>query len=74
MCLNPVLSEIPEGDWFCPVCEHQKLCKILLEKLEVAEKHFKQLEMAKNQSIMKRTNRYNFSLVGHFFSSGWGGV
>jgi remodeling and spacing factor 1 len=57
MCLNPVLSEIPEGDWFCPVCEHQKLCKILLEKLEVSEKHFKQLETAKNQSIIKRTNR-----------------
>ena len=57
MCLNPVLSEIPEGDWYCPICEHQKLCKVLLEKLEAAEKHFKQLEMAKNQSIIKRCNR-----------------
>ena len=52
-----MLSEIPEGDWYCPVCEHNKMCKLLLEKLELAEKHFKQLEMAKNQSIMKRSNR-----------------
>ncbi len=57
MCLNPPLNEIPEGDWYCAICEHQKLCKFLLENLELAEKHFKQLEMAKNKSIMQRSNR-----------------
>jgi remodeling and spacing factor 1 len=28
-CLRPALMLIPEGDWFCPHCEHKKLIACL---------------------------------------------
>nr|CAH7761634.1 unnamed protein product [Callosobruchus chinensis] len=33
-CLRPPLLSIPEGDWFCPPCEHIKLIENLQEKLK----------------------------------------
>ncbi|XP_058116994.1 uncharacterized protein LOC131259507 [Anopheles coustani] len=32
-CLKPVLFTIPEGDWFCPVCQHRQLIERLQSKL-----------------------------------------
>ena len=32
-CLRPALMVIPEGDWFCPACNHKKLLTSLTEKL-----------------------------------------
>ncbi|XP_063697676.1 titin-like [Culicoides brevitarsis] len=32
-CLKPVLFLIPEGDWFCPQCQHTKLIETLEQKL-----------------------------------------
>ncbi|XP_062544990.1 remodeling and spacing factor 1 isoform X1 [Armigeres subalbatus] len=32
-CLVPVLFIIPEGDWFCPLCQHDKLIANLESKL-----------------------------------------
>uniref|UniRef100_A0AAG5CR98 PHD-type domain-containing protein n=1 Tax=Anopheles atroparvus TaxID=41427 RepID=A0AAG5CR98_ANOAO len=34
-CLKPVLFTIPEGDWFCPVCQHRQLIERLQSKLEL---------------------------------------
>ena len=56
-CLKPVLNEVPEGDWFCGICEHDKLIKKLQEKIDLIDNHFKELELAKLKSIKKRTNR-----------------
>uniref|UniRef100_A0A1B0DLZ6 Uncharacterized protein n=1 Tax=Phlebotomus papatasi TaxID=29031 RepID=A0A1B0DLZ6_PHLPP len=33
-CLKPVLFVIPEGDWFCPPCQHTKLLENLNAKLD----------------------------------------
>jgi len=32
-CLRPILLSVPDGDWFCPLCEHKKLSNYLIEKL-----------------------------------------
>ena len=32
-CLRPALMVIPEGDWFCPDCNHKSLLSCLTEKL-----------------------------------------
>ena len=51
------MDEVPDGDWFCTICEHDKLIKALEEKTELIENHFKEIELAKTKSIVKRTNR-----------------
>ncbi|XP_077447655.1 remodeling and spacing factor 1 [Stigmatopora argus] len=32
-CLRPPLMIIPDGEWFCPPCQHKKLCDQLEERL-----------------------------------------
>ncbi|XP_077402709.1 remodeling and spacing factor 1 [Vanacampus margaritifer] len=32
-CLRPPLMIIPDGEWFCPPCQHKKLCDKLEEQL-----------------------------------------
>ncbi|XP_075742048.1 uncharacterized protein LOC119177930 isoform X2 [Rhipicephalus microplus] len=34
-CLKPALMIIPDGDWFCPPCDHRKLCEKLMEELKL---------------------------------------
>ncbi|VEN41718.1 unnamed protein product [Callosobruchus maculatus] len=38
-CLRPPLLSIPEGDWFCPPCEHIKLIENLQQKLKDFDKN-----------------------------------
>jgi hypothetical protein len=33
-CLHPKLLSVPDGDWYCPLCEHKKLSNNLIEKLK----------------------------------------
>ncbi|CAF1411650.1 unnamed protein product [Rotaria sp. Silwood1] len=33
-CLRPILLSVPDGDWYCPLCEHKKLSNHLIEKLK----------------------------------------
>lgn len=44
-CLLPVLFIIPEGDWFCPVCQHEKLIAKLQSKLSLYDEYKKQLDL-----------------------------
>lgn len=44
-CLTPVLFIIPEGDWFCPKCQHLKLIENLNSYLQSFEKMVKQKEL-----------------------------
>ncbi|XP_014241479.1 remodeling and spacing factor 1 isoform X2 [Cimex lectularius] len=40
-CLRPPLMLIPEGDWFCPPCQHAALVKKLKDTLRTFEKNSK---------------------------------
>ncbi|XP_055549357.1 remodeling and spacing factor 1 isoform X2 [Wyeomyia smithii] len=58
-CLIPVLFVIPEGDWYCPKCEHDKLLEKLHESLILFDKICSQLDAEKalkNHQNNKITN------------------
>jgi remodeling and spacing factor 1 len=44
-CLRPPLLVIPEGDWFCPPCQHSTLLKKLQEKLKEYDKKLSKKEI-----------------------------
>ncbi|CAC5371972.1 RSF1 [Mytilus coruscus] len=54
-CLRPPLMIIPDGDWFCPPCEH----KGLLEKLQISLKDL-DIIMKKKDRLIKRKERLAF--------------
>ncbi|XP_023214122.1 remodeling and spacing factor 1-like, partial [Centruroides sculpturatus] len=49
-CLNPPLMIIPDGDWYCPPCEH----KILCEKLSAELKTYDQLAKQKEREELRK--------------------
>lgn len=53
-CLIPVLFVIPEGSWFCPPCQQEKLIEELDSKLIAYDAIFKQkeIEEANRQRIL----------------------
>ncbi|KAI4459649.1 histone acetyltransferase [Holotrichia oblita] len=51
-CLRPALFIIPEGDWFCPPCQHNSLVKQLEAKLVEYDK-----KMAKREIEVRRKER-----------------
>jgi hypothetical protein len=56
-CLKPILLSVPDGDWFCPLCEHKHLCDKLIEKFIQLIKEYEELEIKRNQCMSKRSNR-----------------
>lgn len=44
-CLRPALFVIPEGDWFCPPCQHLSLISALKEQLIEYDKAANRLEI-----------------------------
>lgn len=51
-CLSPVLFLIPEGDWFCPTCQHEQLIvqmEIKLKEFDAKLKKFKVSEKAREE-------------------------
>lgn len=56
-CLKPALISVPDGDWYCPMCEHKRLSENLIEKLIQLIKEYEELEVKRNQCMSKRTNR-----------------
>jgi uncharacterized Zn finger protein (UPF0148 family) len=44
-CLRPILLSVPDGDWFCPLCEHQKFSNNLIEKFQELSMNSKTTEM-----------------------------
>lgn len=56
-CLRPILLAVPDGDWYCPLCEHKRLCDKLVEKLIQLIKDYEELEIKRTQCMSKRTNR-----------------
>ncbi|XP_064456431.1 remodeling and spacing factor 1-like isoform X2 [Ornithodoros turicata] len=43
-CLKPALMIIPDGDWYCPPCEHRMLCEKLLEEIKLYDQLSKKKE------------------------------
>lgn len=56
-CLKPPLIAVPDGDWFCPLCEHKRFAEKLIERFLQLIKEYQELELKKSQCISKRSNR-----------------
>jgi hypothetical protein len=57
-CLRPKLLSVPDGDWYCPLCEHKKLSNHLIEKLKDLLKNFNLIDIKRTEkSLRKSTQR-----------------
>ncbi|XP_012869543.1 PREDICTED: remodeling and spacing factor 1 isoform X1 [Dipodomys ordii] len=48
-CLRPPLMLIPDGEWFCPPCQHKLLCEKLEEQLQDLDVALKKKERAERR-------------------------
>ncbi|XP_068572767.1 remodeling and spacing factor 1 isoform X2 [Cebidichthys violaceus] len=48
-CLRPPLMLIPDGQWFCPPCQHKLLCEKLEEQLQNLDSALKKRERAERR-------------------------
>ncbi|XP_056417226.1 remodeling and spacing factor 1 [Hyla sarda] len=48
-CLRPPLMLIPDGEWFCPPCQHKLLCEKLEEQLQNLDVVLKKKERAERR-------------------------
>uniref|UniRef100_A0A3Q1FZ73 Remodeling and spacing factor 1-like n=1 Tax=Acanthochromis polyacanthus TaxID=80966 RepID=A0A3Q1FZ73_9TELE len=48
-CLRPPLMLIPDGEWFCPPCQHKLLCEKLEEHLQNLDSALKKKERAERR-------------------------
>ncbi|XP_066555424.1 remodeling and spacing factor 1 isoform X2 [Amia ocellicauda] len=48
-CLRPPLMIIPDGEWFCPPCQHKLLCEKLEEQLQELDVVLKKKERAERR-------------------------
>ncbi|XP_073404738.1 remodeling and spacing factor 1 [Dendrobates tinctorius] len=48
-CLRPPLMVIPDGEWFCPPCQHKLLCEKLEEQLQNLDVVLKKKERAERR-------------------------
>ncbi|KAL1123435.1 hypothetical protein AAG570_002515, partial [Ranatra chinensis] len=54
-CLRPPLMLIPEGDWFCPPCQHAQLVVRLKETLRIFQRDSKRRE---NEELRRKRLAY----------------
>ena len=55
-CLRPALLAVPDGDWFCPLCEHKKLSEHLISKLKELLLQYQFVEQKRQERLDKRTS------------------
>ncbi|XP_054453366.1 remodeling and spacing factor 1 isoform X2 [Anoplopoma fimbria] len=48
-CLRPPLMLIPDGEWFCPPCQHKLLCEKLEEQLQNLDSALKKRDRAERR-------------------------
>ena len=65
-CLRPALISVPDGDWFCPLCEQKKLSDQLIGKLKELLVHYhlmdqKRLTRASKQAVPRKIRRKEYS-------------
>ncbi|CAF3188709.1 unnamed protein product [Rotaria sp. Silwood2] len=53
-CLRPILLSVPDGDWYCPLCEHKKLSNHLIEKLKELLINFNIIETKRLEYDIKK--------------------
>ncbi|GAB5577361.1 remodeling and spacing factor 1 isoform X1 [Prionailurus iriomotensis] len=51
-CLRPPLMIIPDGEWFCPPCQHKLLCEKLEEQLQDLDVALKKKERAERRKSL----------------------
>ncbi|KAG5449940.1 hypothetical protein CSKR_105958 [Clonorchis sinensis] len=61
MCLRPPLLIIPEGDWFCPRCQHATLVSALAECADAVDAEQKKQTLFKR--MQERLNYVNISMT-----------
>jgi len=54
-CLRPILLSVPDGDWYCPLCEHKKLSNNLIEKLKELLINFNLIETKRLEYDLKKS-------------------
>jgi len=55
-CLRPILLSVPDGDWYCPLCEHKKLSNNLIEKLKELLITYNLMETKRLEHDFKKNN------------------
>ena len=53
-CLRPILLSVPDGDWFCPLCEHRRLVECLMENFQELTMNDQRMEV---ERVRKRSIR-----------------
>ena len=56
-CLRPQVMVIPEGDWFCPDCNHKTLLSSLTEKLTELDGLLKKTEAERRRKELVMENQ-----------------
>uniref|UniRef100_A0A8D1NHD4 Remodeling and spacing factor 1 n=1 Tax=Sus scrofa TaxID=9823 RepID=A0A8D1NHD4_PIG len=67
-CLRPPLMIIPDGEWFCPPCQHKLLCEKLEEQLQDLDVALKKKERAERRYCDMCINALLGSLTADAFS------
>ncbi|CAF3515459.1 unnamed protein product [Adineta steineri] len=62
-CLKSNLMSVPNDDWYCPLCEHKRLCDGLIEKLIVLIKDEEKFELKRTLIQSKRRKRLTNVMV-----------
>ena len=55
-CLRPKLLAVPDGDWYCPLCEQKKLSNNLIDKLKELLINFTRMEMKRCEREQKQNS------------------
>uniref|UniRef100_A0A8C3SNN6 Remodeling and spacing factor 1 n=1 Tax=Chelydra serpentina TaxID=8475 RepID=A0A8C3SNN6_CHESE len=62
-CLRPPLMIIPDGEWFCPPCQHKLLCEKLEEQLQDLDVVLKKKERAERRQSYLMSAPAHLTLV-----------
>lgn len=62
-CLRPILLSVPDGDWFCPLCEHRQLAECLMGKFQEFTINYQRMEIrrASKRSIRRKIRPKDYS-------------
>ncbi|CAG5058810.1 unnamed protein product [Parnassius apollo] len=56
-CLKPMLLLVPEGDWYCPPCNHEKLISALEEELVKYDQLLANVEVERERSRIEQLTK-----------------
>ncbi|CAF0842573.1 unnamed protein product [Adineta ricciae] len=56
-CLTPILVSVPDGDWYCPLCEHRQLANRLIAKLKDLISNLNLIEAKQRIRLLRKTSQ-----------------